>query len=119
MDVDGFRFDLASILGRDQEGNILANPPLSNISRGPHSQACEDNRRGLGRGGAYQVGDFPGRWQEWNGRYRDDVRRFWKGDSGSVGPFATRICGSEDLYYGSDKGPCRSINFITCHDGFS
>jgi glycogen operon protein len=69
--------------------------------------------------GAYQVGDFPGRWQEWNGRYRDDVRRFWKGDSGSVGPFATRICGSEDLYNGSRKGPCRSINFVTCHDGFS
>ena len=71
----------------------------------------------MGCRGAYLVGKFPGRWAEWNGRYRDDVRRFWRGEKGLKGAFATRITGSSDLY--STTSPCRSINFITCHDGFT
>jgi len=71
-------------------------------------------------GGAYQVGDFSStRWTEWNGRFRDDVRRFWAGDAGMMGSFARRICGSSDLYQSSGKGPARSLNFVTCHDGFT
>src|SRR5205807_1170221 len=71
--------------------------------------------------GLYQVGTFPygRRWSEWNGRYRDDVRRFWRGDAGTAGALATRICGSSDLYFAAGRRPCHSINFITCHDGFT
>jgi isoamylase len=121
MHVDGFRFDLASILGRDSAGNLLANPPLL-------EQIAEDSiLRGIkliaeawDAAGAYQVGSFyERRWAEWNGRYRDDVRRFWRGDDGMLGAFASRICGSEDLYAKSGKGPESSINFVTCHDGFT
>jgi len=118
MDVDGFRFDLASILGRDQKGEMLSNPPLIEwIEEDPILRSAKIIAEAWDAGGAYQVGKFPGRWAEWNGRFRDDVRRFWRGDKNSKGAFATRITGSSDLY--STTTPCRGINFITCHDGFT
>jgi len=118
MDIDGFRFDLASILGRDQKGDMLSNPPLIEwIEEDPILRNAKIIAEAWDAGGAYQVGKFPGRWAEWNGRYRDDVRRFWRGDPGFKGLFATRLTGSSDLYQSSS--PARSINFITCHDGFT
>lgn len=120
MKVDGFRFDLASIFGRDQKGNILANPPLINkIEQDPILRNTKIIAEAWDAAGAYQLGEFPGRWAEWNGRYRDDVRRFWRGEPGMTGEFATRLTGSEDLYGSSKRGPFNSINFITCHDGFT
>ena len=121
MQVDGFRFDLASILGRDGEGKLLANAPLlTRIEEDPVLRDVKIIAEAWDAGGAYQVGQFSGkRWSEWNGRYRDEVRRFWRGDVGMTGLFATRLCGSADLYTDSDKGPAGSINFITCHDGFT
>jgi len=120
MNIDGFRFDLASILGRDREGNILSNPPLiERIEEDPILRNTKIIAEAWDAAGAYQVGDFPGRWAEWNGRYRDDVKRFWRGDNNSIGPFATRLTGSSDLYQHSGKAPHHSINFITCHDGFT
>jgi len=117
--VDGFRFDLASILGRDQDGNMLNNPPLvEHIAEDPILRNAKIIAEAWDAGGAYQVGDFPGRWAEWNGKFRDDVRSFWRGDRNTAGAFATRITGSADLY--ADKGsPLHGINFITCHDGFT
>ncbi|MFH0977249.1 MAG: glycogen debranching protein GlgX [Spirochaetota bacterium] len=120
MDVDGFRFDLASILGRDIDGNILSNPPL--LERIEEDSILRDTKiiaEAWDAAGAYQLGDFPGRWAEWNGKYRDDVRRFWRGDENTVGYFATRIMGSADLYQRNKKNPLHSINFISCHDGFT
>ncbi len=118
MNVDGFRFDLASILGRDQNGEMLNNPPLIEwIEEDPILRNAKIIAEAWDAGGAYQIGKFPGRWAEWNGRYRDDIRRFWRGDSGTKGLFATRLTGSSDLYQSTT--PCRSINFITCHDGFT
>lgn len=118
MGVDGFRFDLASILGRDQKGEMLSNPPLIEwIEEDPILRSAKIIAEAWDAGGAYQVGKFPGRWAEWNGRYRDDVRRFWRGDSGMKGLFSTRITGSSDLY--QTTNPFRSINFLTCHDGFT
>jgi glycogen operon protein len=121
MHVDGFRFDLASILGRDEHGNILRNAPLlEDIAEDPILRDVKLIAEAWDAGGAYQVGDFSSkRWTEWNGRYRDDVRRFWIGDAGMLGPFASRICGSSDLYRSSGKGPASSLNFVTCHDGFT
>ncbi|OHD63460.1 MAG: glycogen debranching enzyme GlgX [Spirochaetes bacterium RBG_13_51_14] len=120
MNVDGFRFDLASILGRDQNGNIMSNPPLiEKIGEDPILRNTKIIAEAWDAAGAYQVGGFPGRWAEWNGRYRDDIRKFWRGDRNSVGSFATRVTGSSDLYGESGKGPLQSINFITCHDGFT
>ncbi len=120
MDIDGFRFDLASILGRDQKGAILANPPLiERIHEDPILRNAKIIAEAWDAAGAYQLGEFPGRWAEWNGKFRDDVRRFWRGDTGAAGHFATRIAGSSDLYYHSESGPLQSINFITCHDGFT
>ncbi len=119
MRVDGFRFDLASILGRDQEGNIQADPPLlERIAEDPILRNAKIIAEAWDAGGAYQVGNFPGRWAEWNGKFRDDVRRFWRGEAGSAGRFATRLMGSRDLYFGKES-PLHSINFITCHDGFT
>lgn len=119
MHIDGFRFDLASILGRDEDGNILANPPLlERIEADPILRNTKIIAEAWDAAGAYQVGNFPGRWAEWNGKYRDDIRRFWRGDKGIIGTFATRITGSSDLY-GSSRSPLHSINFITCHDGFT
>jgi isoamylase len=121
MRVDGFRFDLASVLGRDTHGNLLPNPPLlERIAEDPILREVKIIAEAWDAGGAYQVGSFSEqRWAEWNGRFRDDVRRFWRGDEGMVGLFASRIAGSADLYQRSGKGPQSSINFVTCHDGFT
>jgi glycogen operon protein len=121
MHVDGFRFDLASVLGRDEHGNILRDAPLlEGIAEDPILRDVKIIAEAWDAGGAYQVGDFSSkRWTEWNGRFRDDVRRFWIGDAGMIGWFASRICGSSDLYRSSGKGPASSLNFVTCHDGFT
>jgi isoamylase len=121
MHVDGFRFDLASVLGRDEHGNILRVAPLlEGIAEDPILRDVKIIAEAWDAGGAYQVGDFStNRWTEWNGRFRDDVRRFWIGDAGMMGSFANRICGSSDLYQSSGKGPASSLNFVTCHDGFT
>ncbi|HTQ03046.1 MAG TPA: glycogen debranching protein GlgX [Polyangiaceae bacterium] len=121
MHVDGFRFDLASVLGRDGTGKLLRNAPLlESIAEDPILRDVKIIAEAWDAGGAYQVGSFSERrWAEWNGRYRDDVRRFWRGDRGMLGAFASRICGSSDLYGASGKGPDGSINFVTCHDGFT
>ncbi|MEP7208631.1 MAG: glycogen debranching protein GlgX [Casimicrobiaceae bacterium] len=121
MHVDGFRFDLASILGRDRTGKLLANAPLlEGIAEDPILRDVKIIAEAWDAAGAYEVGSFSERrWAEWNGRYRDDVRRFWRGDPGMLGLFASRIGGSADIYAASGKGPEASINFITCHDGFT
>ena len=121
MHVDGFRFDLASIMGRDQDGQIMKNPPLlEEISEDPILRHTKLIAEAWDAAGAYQVGSFPGQlWSEWNGQYRDDVRRFWRGDSGMTGFFASRICGSADIYQHSGKEPLHGINFVTCHDGMT
>ena len=121
MHVDGFRFDLASVLGRDETGKLLANAPLlERIAEDPILRDVKIIAEAWDAAGAYEVGSFSERrWAEWNGRYRDDVRRFWRGDDGMMGLFASRICGSADIYSNSGKGPEGSINFITCHDGFT
>ena len=121
MHVDGFRFDLASVLGRDGSGKLLANAPLlERIAEDPILRDVKIIAEAWDAAGAYQVGSFSERrWAEWNGRYRDDVRRFWRGDEGMLGVFASRIAGSADIYSRSGKGPEGSINFITCHDGFT
>jgi isoamylase len=121
MHIDGFRFDLASVLGRDVDGNLLADAPLlERIAEDPILRDVKIIAEAWDAAGAYQVGSFSEkRWAEWNGRYRDDVRRFWRGDDGMLGLFASRICGSSDIYAKSGKGPESSINFITCHDGFT
>ncbi len=118
--IDGFRFDLAAILGRDPWGAPLPNPPLlESLAFDPILAKCKLIAEAWDAGGLYQVGSFPayGRWAEWNGKYRDDVRRFLKGDTGLVGAMAQRLQGSPDLY--AWRGPTASINFITCHDGFT
>lgn len=121
MHVDGFRFDLASVLGRDGTGKLLANAPLlERIAEDPILRDVKIIAEAWDTAGAYEVGSFSERrWAEWNGRYRDDIRRFWRGDDGMLGLFASRICGSADIYTKSGKGPECSINFITCHDGFT
>ena len=121
MHVDGFRFDLASILGRDENGKLQNNAPLlERIAEDPILRDVKIIAEAWDAAGAYQVGSFSERrWAEWNGRYRDDVRRFWRGDDGMLGAFASRICGSADIYANSGKGPEGSINFVTCHDGFT
>ncbi len=121
MHVDGFRFDLASVLGRDGTGKLLANAPLlERIAEDPILRGVKIVAEAWDAAGAYQVGSFSERrWAEWNGRYRDDVRRFWRSDEGMLGLFASRICGSADIYTKSGKGPEGSINFVTCHDGFT
>jgi isoamylase len=121
MHVDGFRFDLGSILGRDQDGNLMENPPiLEGIAEDPVLRNTKIIAEAWDAGGAYQVGSFPGgRWAEWNDRFRDDVRSFWKGDTGKVHVLATRLTGSSDLYLRDGRKPFHSINFITSHDGFT
>jgi glycogen operon protein len=121
LHVDGFRFDLASVLVRGQDGAPLYHAPvpwhieLSDVLTHTHIIA-----EAWDAGGLYQVGDFPGyRWSEWNGRYRDVMRRFVRGDGGLIGEVATRIAGSSDLYESEGRLPTSSINFITCHDGFT
>ncbi|QEH34348.1 Glycogen debranching enzyme [Aquisphaera giovannonii] len=118
--VDGFRFDLASVFGRDRRGNVVVNPPAVNrISEDSLLYGTKLIAEPWDAAGLYQVGTFPGgeRWADWNGRYRDDVRRFWRGEAGLTSALATRICGSDDLFAG--RGPLHSINFICCHDGFT
>ncbi|GIK80610.1 MAG: glycogen operon protein GlgX homolog [Alphaproteobacteria bacterium] len=119
--VDGFRFDLASILGRDQEGRLLSNPPvLEEIAEHPILRDVKLIAEAWDLGGAFQVGAFPGqRWAEWNCHFRDEVRRFWRGDPGMTGVFATRLGGSSDLFGSDQDGPLSSVNFVTCHDGFT
>jgi glycogen operon protein len=121
MHVDGFRFDLASILSRDEEGRPLPNPPvLWDIESDPLLAGTKLIAEAWDAAGLYQVGSFIGdKWQEWNGRFRDDVRRFLKGDNGSVTSIAARILGSPDLYGHEEREPEQSINFVTCHDGFT
>jgi glycogen operon protein len=118
--LDGFRFDLASILGRDADGTPLPNPPLLEaLAMDPVLGKTKLIAEAWDAGGLYQVGTFPayGRWAEWNGPYRDCLRRFLKGDMGQVGAMAQRLLGSPDLY--PTRGPTASINFVTCHDGFT
>lgn len=120
--VDGFRFDLASILGRDQNGAPMANPPiLESLSFDPVLGKMKLIAEAWDAGGLYQVGSFPSwnRWAEWNGRYRDDMRSFLKGDDGMAGNAITRITGSRDLYSPESRGHKASVNFLTCHDGFT
>ena len=120
--VDGFRFDLASVLGRGQDGSVLANPPLlESMAYDPVLANSKLIAEAWDAGGLYQVGTFPswGRWAEWNGKFRDDVRKFVKGDPGMTSALATRMLGSPDLYETSAREPYHSINFITCHDGFT
>ncbi|MHB1033765.1 MAG: glycogen debranching protein GlgX [Pirellulales bacterium] len=119
--VDGFRFDLASILSRNREGELMPNPPLvERIAEDPFLADTKIIAEAWDAAGAYQVGSFANlRWAEWNGRYRDDLRRFWRGDPNSVGSLATRLAGSSDLYQSSGRHPYHSINFITSHDGFT
>jgi len=121
MHVDGFRFDLGSILGRDQAGNIMENPPtLEQIAEDPLLSSTKIIAEAWDAGGAYQVGWFPGgRWAEWNDKYRDNVRRFWRGDPKEARHLATRIAGSSDLYLRDGRKPFHSINFVTSHDGFT
>ncbi|WP_304240122.1 glycogen debranching protein GlgX [Gracilinema caldarium] len=121
MHVDGFRFDLGSILGRDQQGRLMENPPmLERIAEDPVLRNTKIIAEAWDAGGAYQVGWFPGgRWAEWNDRYRDDVRKFWRGDAFEARHFATRLSGSSDLYLRDGRKPFHSINFITSHDGFT
>jgi glycogen operon protein len=121
--IDGFRFDLASILSRDRSGNVLGNPPVVEaIAEDPLLADTKIIAEAWDAAGMYQVGSFGGtgtRWAEWNGRYRDDVRRLWRGDRGMLGAFATRISGSSDLYEHGGRYPYSSINFVTSHDGFT
>ncbi|HUI84157.1 MAG TPA: glycogen debranching protein GlgX [Candidatus Binatia bacterium] len=122
MHVDGFRFDLASILGRGQDGAVLKNPPLlESLAYDPVLANTKTIAEAWDAAGLYQVGSFPswGRWAEWNGIFRDDIRRFVKGEAGMTSALATRLVGSPDLYLTSARAPYHSINFITCHDGFT
>ncbi|MGW8257142.1 MAG: glycogen debranching protein GlgX [Thermoguttaceae bacterium] len=119
--IDGFRFDLASILSRDRKGDLVPNPPVvESIGEDPLLADTKIIAEAWDAAGAYQVGTFGNmRWAEWNGRFRDDIRRFWRGDDNMVGPLATRLAGSSDLYESSGRKPYHSINFITSHDGFT
>ncbi|KAB8144948.1 glycogen debranching protein GlgX [Chloroflexia bacterium SDU3-3] len=118
--IDGFRFDLAAILGRAPSGAPLSNPPLlESLAYDPVLGTCKLIAEAWDAGGLYQVGTFPsyGRWAEWNGKYRDAMRRFLKGDAGLVGEVSQRVQGSPDIY--AWRGPTASVNFFTCHDGFT
>ena len=121
MHVDGFRFDLASVMSRDESGRSLHNPPvLWDIESDPLLAGTKLIAEAWDAAGLYQVGSFVGdTWQEWNGRFRDDVRRFFKGHEGSVSAIATRLLGSPDLYGHEEREAEQSINFVTCHDGFT
>ena len=121
MHVDGFRFDLASVMARDENGVPLVNPPiLWEIESDPVLAGTKIIAEAWDAAGLYQVGSFIGhRWAEWNGQYRDDVRRFVRGDDGTVTRLAARLTGSPDLFPQAGREPNRSINFVTCHDGFT
>jgi isoamylase len=121
LHVDGFRFDLGSVLTRAPDGAVMQYPPIVELAE--LADALGETKliaEAWDAAGLYQVGSFPGRrWSEWNGRFRDDVRRFVRGDRGLVGSVATRIAGSSDLYESSRRSPLASVNFVTCHDGFT
>jgi isoamylase len=122
MHVDGLRFDLASVMGRDYEGNVLVKPPV--VEMIAEDGMLADTKliaEPWDAAGLYQVGQFPygRRWSEWNGQYRDDVRRFWRGEPGLARLLATRLSGSADLYESSGRQPWHSVNFVTSHDGFT
>ncbi|WP_320955933.1 glycogen debranching protein [Enterocloster asparagiformis] len=120
--VDGFRFDLASILGRNEDGSPMNNPPLlQRLAFDPILGNVKLIAEAWDAGGLYQVGTFPAwkRWAEWNGKYRDTLREFLKGGTWAAGEAARRITGSGDLYNGHYAGYNSSVNFITCHDGFT
>ena len=121
MHVDGFRFDLGSILGRDQTGRLLENPPiLERIAEDPILRDTKLIAEAWDAAGAYQVGSFPGgRWAEWNDRFRDDLRQFWGNTPGKTASLSMRFSGSSDLYLSDGRKPFHSINFITSHDGFT
>lgn len=121
MHVDGFRFDLASILSRDESGNPMINPPsLCDIQSDPVLSNVKLIAEAWDAAGLYQVGSFPGdSWNEWNGLFRDNVRSFIKGDDNTVRNLAYRVTGSPDIYEIEGRGPEQSVNFITCHDGFT
>ena len=121
MHVDGFRFDLASILSRDESGHPLPNPPvLWDIESDPLLAGTKLIAEAWDAAGLYQVGSFIGdAWQEWNGRARDDIRRFIKGEDHTVSGLATRLLGSPDIYGHKEREAEHSINFVTCHDGFT
>lgn len=121
MHVDGFRFDLASILSRDEKGNVIENAPiLWDIESDPVLAGTKLIAEAWDAAGLYQVGNFIGdSWKEWNGKFRDDVRSFLKGDNGVVTRFVERLVGSPDLFAHQEREPEQSINFITCHDGFT
>jgi glycogen operon protein len=121
MHVDGFRFDLAGVLSRDEAGKPLEHAPvIAAIEFAPELTDVHLIAEAWDAGGIYQVGSFPGfRWAEWNDRYRDAVRRFLRGEPGHLGELATRIAGSSDLYAWAGKSPLNGINFVTCHDGFT
>jgi isoamylase len=121
MHVDGFRFDLASVLSRGVDGEPIDHAPV--IASIEFAEALSDTRliaEAWDAVGLYQVGSWPGyRWAEWNGRYRDSARRFLRGEPGLLGEIATRIAGSSDMYAAAGKAPMNSVNFVTCHDGFT
>jgi isoamylase len=121
MHVDGFRFDLASVLSRDEDGRPLARPPiLWDIDSDPVLAGTKLIAEAWDAAGLYQVGSFVGdRWVEWNGRFRDDVRAFVRSDPGRVWPVSQRLIGSPDLYAHAAREPQKTINFVTCHDGFT
>ena len=121
MHVDGFRFDLASILSRSESGEPLQNPPiLWDIESDPVLAGVKLIAEAWDAAGLYQVGSFVGdSWKEWNGRFRDDVRRFLRGDEGVLSHVVTRLLGSPDMYGHKEREPEQSINFVTCHDGFT
>jgi isoamylase len=121
MHVDGFRFDLASVLTRDDAGRPLPNPPIIwDIESDPVLAGTKIIAEAWDAAGLYQVGSFVGdSWQEWNGRFRDDSRRFVKGDRGTVSNLAARLLGSPDIYGHEEREPEQSVNFVTCHDGFT
>jgi glycogen operon protein len=121
MHVDGFRFDLASAMARGEGGEVLQDPPvLWGIELSEQLVKTKLIAEAWDAAGLYQVGSFPGyRWAEWNGRYRDIIRQFVRGDKGLLAEFATRVCGSSDLYEHQGRLPINSVNFVTCHDGFT
>ena len=121
MHVDGFRFDLASILTRDASGHVLSNPPvLWDIESEPSLAGTKMIAEAWDAAGLYQVGGFVGdSWKEWNGRFRDDARSFFRGEEGSVARFADRLIGSPEIYGHEEREPEQSVNFVTCHDGFT
>jgi len=121
MHVDGFRFDLASILSRDETGCPLQNPPiLWDIESDPSLAGTKLIAEAWDAAGLYQVGSFVGdSWKEWNGRFRDDARDFFRGETGSAARFADRLIGSPEIYGHEEREPEQSVNFVTCHDGFT